>query len=235
MDKTTKTTTHYQGEAGNKYFDAKFDGRMSLGRQFQAEYFLPFCNESLVLVDFGCGDGTTLRNLPAKQKFGVEINPACHEKIENLNKSVDVPIKIQTDLSELESETADLVTSNHCLEHVPSPLESLQQVCRVLKPGGTFVLVVPFDDWRTKQNRDWVPDDTDQHLFTWCPRSLGNIMLRAGFEIQSCRVSSQAWSPRFFFVDRYFGRTAFKFACNAYSWLTNRREVVCVARKGHSQ
>ena len=120
MDKSTNTTEHYQGESGDKYFDAKFDGRMSLGRQFQAEYILPHCNDDLVLVDFGCGDGTTLRSLPAKRKFGVEINPACHEKIENLNQTANVPINIKTELSQLDAETADLVASNHCLEHVLS-------------------------------------------------------------------------------------------------------------------
>ena len=59
----------YSGESGDKYFGEKFDGRMSLGRQFQAEYFLPHCSDDLVLVDFGCGDGTTLRRLPAKEKI----------------------------------------------------------------------------------------------------------------------------------------------------------------------
>ena len=101
----------YSGESGDKYFGEKFDGRMSLGRQFQAEYFLPHCSDDLVLVDFGCGDGTTLRRLPAKEKFGVEINPACHEKIKSLNAGSQIPIKIQTELDRLESESADLVLS----------------------------------------------------------------------------------------------------------------------------
>ena len=221
----------YVGDSGKEYFNEKFDGRMTVGRQFQSDYFRPFCNKEKVLVDFGCGDGTILRSLPATQKIGVEINPACHEKIERLNRSVDVPIQVHSDLAQVDDEIADVVTSNHCLEHVPSPLETLKEVSRILKPGGTFVLVVPFDDWRNRQNRTWVENDEDQHLFTWCPRSLGNIVLRAGFEIQSCRVSSQAWSPRIFWVDRIFGRKMFKIACRLYSQVTHRRELVCVGNK----
>lgn len=231
----TSDTEHYQGDAGSRYFSEKFDGRMSLGRQFQAEYFLAHCRADYHVVDFGCGDGTTLRMLPAAKKVGIEINPVCHDKIRKFNESIDVPIEIQTDLGDLDSESADLLVSNHCLEHVPSPLETLQQIHRILKPGSTFVLVVPFDDWRSKQNKNWVLDDTDQHLFTWCPRSLGNIVMRAGFQIESCRVSTQAWSPRIFFVDRYFGRSAFKLACRLYAMLSNRRELACVATKGGNE
>jgi SAM-dependent methyltransferase len=37
----------------------------------------------------------------------------------------------------------DYLLSSHCLEHVPDTLRTLEEWCRVLKPGGNLVLVLP--------------------------------------------------------------------------------------------
>ena len=222
---------HYKGDSGKAYFQDKFDGRLTLGRQFQAGYFSPFCSEDKVIVDFGCGDGTILRSLQGKRKFGVELNPACHQKIEDYNAEQSVPIEIHTSLDQIDDGIADVVISNHCMEHVPSPLEQLQHIYRVLSVGGTLVLLVPFDDWRMRKNSRWVAGDPDMHLFTWCPLSLGNLVSTAGLKVQESRVSSMAWTPKIFFVHRLLGAKAFRFACFLNAAWTKRREVICIAKK----
>lgn len=221
----------YQGETGRQYFDAKFDGRMDIGRRFQADYFVPYVSSTDAILDFGCGDGTALRILPASRKIGVEVNPACHAKIAALNFQESVPIEVHDDLHRLPDEMVDIAISNHCLEHVPSPLESLRELHRVLRSKGKLIIVVPFDDWRIRGHLDWRPGNADNHLFTWAPLNLGNLVSIAGFRVERVSLQSQAWSPRFFFVQRYFGKWAFCQASRFYSWLTNRREILCIAEK----
>lgn len=41
------------------------------------------------------------------------------------------------------SASLDLVTANMVLEHLVEPLTVFQEICRVLKPGGSFVFVTP--------------------------------------------------------------------------------------------
>lgn len=48
-----------------------------------------------------------------------------------------------TDLSQIKSDTYDFLLSSNCLEHVANPLKALLEWKRVIKPGGSFILVLP--------------------------------------------------------------------------------------------
>ena len=50
------------------------------------------------------------------------------------------------DLTEVEDASYDFVLSCHSLEHIANPLKALLEWNRVLKPGGTLILVVPNKD-----------------------------------------------------------------------------------------
>lgn len=71
---------HYLDDRGRNYFQKGFGPDKAAGRLLQAEYFLPFCREELVLLDFGCADGLFLRNLPAKRRIGVEAIAEARER-----------------------------------------------------------------------------------------------------------------------------------------------------------
>lgn len=221
----------YQGESGEKYYKAKFHPAMNVGRIYQLRYFQPHAQPDLDLLDFGCSNGLSLRSLPAKSRTGIEVNPLAIEEGQKMATDEGVEIDFHQSLSDVADQSKDLVISNHCLEHVPHPLDSLQQIFRKLRDGGKLVIVVPFDDWRMRKNRVWKNEDPDMHLFSWSPMNLGNLLTLAGFEVQSAQCISQAWTPKIFFVRKYFGLTAFKMACWVVSFLTNRREVVCIANK----
>ena len=208
----------------------RFDDRQRLGRQFQGRYFAPYCNEQKILLDFGCGDGTILHQLPAKEKYAIEINEHCHKIILERNKNEKIPVRIFSDTNTIRDESVDIVISNHCLEHVTNPFGTLQEIHRVLRTEGEFVLVVPFDDWRSPSNKRWQPGDKDNHLYTWSPLNIGNLLSEAGFGVKEVQLKSFAWSPKIFWT-RYFGETVFTFACSVLSRIRNRREVFCVATK----
>ncbi len=221
----------YQGPQAARYFREHFGIEKQFGRRIQSEYFRPFCNESLNILDFGCGDGTILRSLPAKTHFGIEVNTRCIEQIHFDNETTGPRLDVRSDIRSIDDESIDVVISNHALEHTLQPAETLIHLKRVLRRGGTLVLVTPFDDWRQKPNRTWRPDDADNHLFTWSPLNIGNLVHEAGFTVDHSRLVSRAWSPKLFWIHRHFGARAFDAACRAFAWVKNRREVFTLARK----
>lgn len=230
MTKAGGASEHYLGERGREY--AKGFDALELGRIYQTHYFRNHCTENRVLLDFGCADGLFLRSLPARARIGVEANPAVRKQCIELSRQASRPIELHENLSTVTNESVDVVISNHSLEHVLNPLHEIREVERVLKPAGLLLIVVPFDDWRSKRHRTWSTGDPDHHLFTWSPLNLGNLVSEAGLKVQHCSVHTAAWSPKFFWIHRFFGVCMFALACYLFGLLTNRREVFCRAVKG---
>lgn len=227
-----KPSEFYRGDSGAEYFKTHFDDRLTFGRRYQGHhYFLPYCRSDLTVLDFGCGDGTMLRSLPAKRKLGVEVNEACQQRIRALNAQEAVAIELYDDLAKVPEGIADVAISNHCLEHVPLPLVTLKALRRVVVPGGQLVLVTPFDDWRRPGHRSWSSDDIDRHLHTWSPRNLGNLVSEGGFKVLEVRICTFAWSRKIFWIHRLLGDRAFRFACFLLGWYKSSREVFLVANR----
>lgn len=97
-----------------------------------------------VVLDFGCGGGYLLKELSCAEKLGVETNPAAAEVAQQ--NGVDV-FATTTGLPDA---SVDMVISNHALEHTRHPLQELQEIHRILKPGGRIVLVVPSESCRVR-------------------------------------------------------------------------------------
>jgi SAM-dependent methyltransferase len=70
-------------------------------------------------------------------------------------------IREATDLRDISSECYDIVLSSHTLEHTANPLRALAEWKRVLRPGGTLVLIVPHKDGTFDHRR---PGTTLKHL-----------------------------------------------------------------------
>jgi SAM-dependent methyltransferase len=64
-------------------------------------------------------------------------------------------------LEELPSESYDAVLSSHVLEHIANPLGALEEWIRVLRPGGTFLIVVPHKEGCADHRR---PTTTLEHM-----------------------------------------------------------------------
>ncbi len=80
----------------------------------------------------------------------------------------------------------DAVTMHHVIEHVPDPIELLRRSHRVLKPGGTLVVVTPNIEslGRRMFSRSWMPWDPPRHLLLFSPRALHKAAELAGFRIE---------------------------------------------------
>jgi SAM-dependent methyltransferase len=123
---------------------------------------------------------------------------------------------------------ADVVISNHALEHTLAPLAELRELRRILKPGGRLVLWLPVDDWRSQRRPG---EDVNHHLYTWTPLLLRNLLDEAGFEVRECRVVTHAW-PRFHeFLFSRLPRPAFDVLARLWAVLRRRRQVMALAER----
>ena len=212
---------HYRGELGEEYFGWQGSGA-DVNAAIESTKFAPHVSAGDTVVDFGCGAGALLATLPIGERVGVEPNPPARRAGEARG------IRVVASTRELEDAMADVVISNHALEHTLAPLDELRELLRVLKPGGRLVLWLPLDDWRTQRRPG---EDVNHHLYTWTPLLLRNLLDEAGFEVRECRVVTHAW-PRFHHVlFKALPRRAFDVLARGWSVLRRRRQVMALAER----
>jgi SAM-dependent methyltransferase len=99
-------------------------------------------------LDLGCGDGKLTAVLfkrasgPPRRLVGIDIDPLETQSAELSGLCEAVHTGAGSCIPE-ESGSFDFVVSNSVLEHIPEIIPVLQEVARVLRPGGRFLFTVP--------------------------------------------------------------------------------------------
>lgn len=145
------------------------------------------------LVDLGCGEA------PFKSFFlqyadtyiGVDWSSTSHDSqadvISDLNKEIL-----------LKSAYADSLISISVMEHLYNPQTFLSEAFRILKPGGNFVLQVP---WQ------WHLHEEPHDYFRYTPHGLKFLFEQAGFENIEIEAQTGFFTTRAlklnYFMDRF--------------------------------
>jgi len=90
------------------------------------------------VLDFGCGFGhqaTAIATNYGAQVTGLDTNPKAIEVARQQGGNL---VRFTTQLTR--DEQFDLVISQNSMEHYPEPAEVLQEMIRVLKPGGRILM-----------------------------------------------------------------------------------------------
>ena len=214
---------HYLGAKGQEYF-AWQGGGGHCAAMIHCRKFEQWIQPRHTVIDFGCGGGFLLARLNCKHRIGIEINPAAKEHAQSLG------IECYSDASEISDAVADVIVSDHALEHVPYPIGALTTLRSKLKPGGVLSLCVPIDNWRIQRRYD--PADLHHHLHTWTPQLLGNTLYEAGYNVTSIYARIFAWPGKW--TVACYGRlpfAVFRGICWSYGVMSGRgREILAVAR-----
>lgn len=185
---------------------------------FKFENFIKF---EMNVLEFGCGGGYLLDKIDANQKKGIEVNPVALQVC--LEKKLDVV----SNFNQIPDGWADIVISNHVLEHVENPIQELKNLKDKMKPNATIVFLVP-NEKRAKYD----PNDINKHLYTWTELNLGNLFVAAGYEVIKVEEVKHRWFP---LIDKFlilFGLKATHILCVIYGHLFNNlSQIRIVGRK----
>lgn len=133
------------------------------------------------ILDIGCGDGDFLCAMKRRgwHAEGVELSTEKRQKLTARGLLIHAPDTLQ----QLPDASFDVITLWHVLEHLPDPMESLQHIRRLLKPGGICVIAVP-NAGSKQARRDaslWFGYDLPRHLWHFTPTSLTSLLATNGF------------------------------------------------------
>jgi 2-polyprenyl-3-methyl-5-hydroxy-6-metoxy-1,4-benzoquinol methylase len=142
------------------------------------------------LLDVGCGTGTFLRlaKRVGWEVAGTELSHAGAEAA----KAQELSVR-EGEIWEAGFPTAsfDAVTCWHVIEHVGDPRRVVQEIHRVLRPGGWLVMATPnLEDRifraayrlaRGRRARLFEPGEREIHLFFFSAATLRQLVTSAGF------------------------------------------------------
>lgn len=203
------------------YFDwqstiGEFGGWANLSKYEQ------YISNDDTVIDFGCGGGFLLNNINCKRKIGIEINPHAAENATKLG------VEVYSAPEDIQDEIADVIISNHALEHVHGPLDVLKVLRNKLKAGGKIVFTVPCEGL----SNPYKPGDINRHIYTWSPMNLGNLFDEAGFTVIESLPYRHMWLPRGYLYGRHLGRPLFDTLCRIYDrFRPSQSQVKIVAIK----
>jgi ubiquinone/menaquinone biosynthesis C-methylase UbiE len=136
-------------------YDAPAVQQRYIGREAApvADFFLPHLQPGMRLLDGGCGPGTITLGLAEAvapgQAVGIDLEPSMVERANILatERQVDNVHFEVANIGELPFPAAsfDVVFTCSVLEHLVDPIQALQEIGRVLKPGG--LIGVSSTDW----------------------------------------------------------------------------------------
>jgi SAM-dependent methyltransferase len=130
-------------------------------------------------LDYGCGNGGLVRHARAVvgcQAIGTEEGAIAAEA-----RKAGIPIVDRDELRALEG-TFDVVTAIEVLEHVVDPLEVLQQIRRLLRPGGVFFYTTGNARPQRRRLLAWQYFRPEIHISLYEPSSMQEALRRTGFE-----------------------------------------------------
>lgn len=215
-------SSRYQSLSGEAYFAYQNQAGLHQGR-IESRKFARFVDLQDTVLDFGCGSGAVLASLRCARRIGVEVNEAAHESCRGYG------IEVHKTLITIPDDSATLAISNHALEHVLCPLNTLKDIRKKLLPGSALYLCLPIDDWRTQ--KQMVKDDINHHLYTWTPKLIANLLHEAGYKVLEVQVMTHAWPPMWQQLDQVLPVRIFDIVCTLYSAYVKRRQLFVIASK----
>lgn len=135
------------------------------------------------LLDIGCGIGYFLQ-LAKERKWqvsGIEFSPLSADVARAAG--VDVLTGSIEDM-DLESDSFDVITMWHVIEHLQRPSETLKKIYRALKQGGILAVETPNMDYYFKFKADKLNGVLGrEHLYNFSTRTLARLLENSGFTV----------------------------------------------------
>lgn len=207
-----------------RFKEADLPGKMRIWQALCKGFFQQFVGSDTAVLDVACGYGEFINNIEAKRKFAVDLNP---DTSRFLNKGIVFTRTPADNMAGIETDSIDFAFTSNFLEHLESKSmcdSVLREIHRVLRPGGTFVVMGP----NIRYLADVYWDFYDHHL------PLSHLSLEEGLSINGFEVVRNI--PRFLPYTTRSALPQHPALVSAYlkfplAWKILGRQFLLVARK----
>ena len=152
------------------------------------QIILNFVGDSSAVLDIGCGSSRIILDL--KTAVGMDI---LQRKLRWLKPNHERLVRGSTFALPFKDASFDAVINSEVVEHVPEDPEIMDEMWRVLRPGGTLVLGTPdYDRWSWVA-LEWIYGKVlpgayaHEHITRYTRKSLTEKIVARGFEILDCQ------------------------------------------------
>lgn len=158
------------------------------------------------LLEIGCGAGAMLEAMVNRgwQAVGVDFDASAVAIARARGRLVYQGGVFEQNFAD---ESFDAIVMNHVIEHVSAPRELLAECKRILRKGGTLVIITPnpggFLHWFF--GRDWRGLEPPRHLHLFSVASLSRLASSAGFSSVEARTTVHG-APHFWWASRELRR-----------------------------
>jgi 2-polyprenyl-3-methyl-5-hydroxy-6-metoxy-1,4-benzoquinol methylase len=156
-------------------------------------------------LDVGVGDGYYAAKLARLgwQVTGVEFDPVSAEDAASRHH-----LNVRQGMLEEANFAADsfeFVAMFHVLEHLPAPVATLKECCRVMKPGGRLMIRTPNYESITRRRfgQYWRGLEAPRHLCLFNHSTLRRALEMSGFRLTKATTTPAA-TPYYFHASRKF-------------------------------
>ncbi|UAB76443.1 bifunctional 2-polyprenyl-6-hydroxyphenol methylase/3-demethylubiquinol 3-O-methyltransferase UbiG [Mesoflavibacter sp. SCSIO 43206] len=193
--KTNQLSEYYKTEDYISHTDSKrnwFEKAYHLVRRFSLKQKLKLINgfktETKTLLDVGCGTGDFLKTAKENNWIVSGIEPNADARIIANHKTDNSVFDIHQ-LNNFETNSFDVITLWHVLEHLPDLEHQISILKKLLKPNGRLVVAVPnyksFD--ASYYNQFWAAYDVPRHLWHFDQNSISKLFASIDMEIEQIK------------------------------------------------
>ncbi|NNK74524.1 MAG: class I SAM-dependent methyltransferase [Maribacter sp.] len=167
-------------------------------RNQRARKIAKWINHKGRVLDIGCGNGRFLQKIQKYgqiEGFGIEMPGGSAERAKLvLGDRLKVGVLEEEDFDKA---YFDAITLFHVFEHLTDPKGYLENISRMIKPGGVLYMSFPnIDSIQAKLFKgDWLHLDPPRHLFLFSPEAFKEQMSHYGFEIIHAKHFNIEYNP----------------------------------------
>ena len=169
------------------------------------------------VLDYGCGDGALLGVIARRTRglsvdlHGYDPNALGLELAQAALRSRGISASLHDSTASLPDGFFDRVVCTEVIEHASDPSAMLDEIARLLKPGGRLIVTTPI---RLTE----APEDPN-HVQEWFPEEFARLFSPSRWQVRAHdRVVPLAAVEAYFWRPRIFARVpVFRLLCNLLS------------------